>query len=492
MSGYRAVTGSSGQAPSAHSRRDSRDCRIESLRGIPKADVDLTAHVFIDRLGLPRATPSAAHPAEPLDRACTPGARAGLAAGLMLALRFVQARVLSIWGLIVAVALCPAQAFADFAIYSTLANFIAIAALLRFEAVFFQNSDSVRLGRAVRLSVAVGLAFLCLSALLIVAAEAAGWILASYGGLFLISLAGRAVMRLVSSEATAEGDFAALGNANILQALVQPVAMLLLIWLLEPSAWALIAADAIGHTVAAAYLVWRRRASLWHFVVRDAWSLPELARSAGRWRLAPGLLLPSALFSFGFTATPLLALPLLGDPLLVAHVALAMRLLDVPTQMFNAVSVPLVMSHLRHAPPARRQGRVRLITLALLASGCALFATIGLAAWTADPLLAGTEWAGAGSVVAIMAIFYTGIALVLPLHEMASLARRPQSQVATNAVALLAAAALISGVGTFSLLLLLCLCGVSLGRLLAHICFAWTRFGVDDGFGPGEPLIRGG
>ncbi len=452
----------------------------------------MTAHVFIDRLGLVRAAPAAPAPAEQLDQGCTPGAKAGLGAGLMLALRFVQARFLSIWGLIVAVALCPAQAFADFAVYATLANFVSLAALLRFEAVFFQNGDSARLGRAVRLSIAVGLAFLAVSSVMVIAAEAAGWVLASYGALFLISLAGRAVIRLVSSEATAEGDFAALGNTNILQALVQPAMMLVLIWLLEPSALALFSADAIGHAVAAAYLIWRRRTSLRRFVAGSAWSLSELMRSAGRWRLAPGLLLPSALLSFGFTATPLLALPLLGNPLLVAHVALAMRLLDVPTQMFNAVSVPLVLSHLRHAPAAKRQARVRLITLALLVCGCALFAAIGGVALLAEPLLEGTEWQGAGAVIAIMAVFYAGIALVLPLHEMASLTRRPQSQLATNAVALLTAGVLIASVGTFSMLLLSCLCVVSLGRLGAHICFAWTRFGVEDGYGPGEGFIRAG
>lgn len=486
------MTGSNGPISSVYSRGDSRDWRAESLRDLPEADVDLTAHVFIDRLGLPRAAPAAAAPAEPLDQGCTPGAKAGLAAGLMLALRFVQARFLSIWGLIVAVALCPAQAFADFAVYATLANFISIAALLRFEAVFFQTSDGVRLGRAVRLSIVVGTGFLGSAALLLLAAESAGWILASHAVLFLLSLAGRTVMRLVSAEATAEGDFAALGNANILQALVQPAMMLLLIWLLEPGALALVSADAIGHVVAAAYLIWRRRASLRRFVAAASWSLPELARSAGRWRLAPGLLLPSALLSFGFTVTPLLALPLLGDPLLVAHVALAMRLLDVPTQMFNAVSVPLVMSHLRHAPRAQRQMRVRLITLALLVSGCALFAGIGAMAWLADPLLDGTEWNGAGSVIALMAVFYTGIALVLPLHEMASLSRRPQSPVATNAIALVVAAALIAGIGSFSYLLLIGLCAVSLGRLLAHACFAWTRLAADEAHQPGGSLIRGG
>lgn len=486
------MTEPAGLSRKSSCRRGSFVVRDGSPANGSTMDVALT-HVFLERTAFARpASIAPSWPAESLDQACTPAAKAGIAAGLMLALRFVQARSLSIWGLIVAVALCPAQAFADFAVYSTLANFISIAALLRFEAVFFQSGDWARLGRAVRLAVAVGLGFLVLASLLIFAAESAGWILSSYGGLFLASLAGRAAMRLVSSEATAEGDFAALGNANILQAVVQPAAMLVLIWALDASAIALFAADAIGHCVASAYLIWRRRASLARLMAAGRWSLRELAQSAERWRMAPGLLLPSALLSFGFTATPLLALPLLNNPLLAAHVALAMRLLEVPTQLFSAVSVPLAMSSLRHADGAARQKRVRLITLALLVSGCLLFAILGAGALLLDPLLEGTEWQDVGPVIAIMAIFYAGIALVLPMHEMASLARRPQSHVATNALAMLAAAGLIASFGAYSPMLLLGLCAVSLARMFAHVCFAWTRFGGEDAPDSRQEAIRAG
>ena len=53
--------------------------------------------------------------------------RAGIRNGAMLALRFLQARFLSVWGLLLAAALCPPQVFADFAIFAALANFVSIA-----------------------------------------------------------------------------------------------------------------------------------------------------------------------------------------------------------------------------------------------------------------------------------------------------------------------------------------------------------------------------
>lgn len=440
----------------------------------------MTAHVMMERAAFPAgAAYGPAVPAEPVAADRAPAARVGLAAGLLLALRFVQARFLSVWGLLVAAALCPAQAFADFAVFSAFVSFVSIAALLRLEAIFFQNSSHERLGRAFRLALATGAGFLGLAALGVVAAVAAGKIAPAVGALFLVSLAGRAILRLVSAEAMAEGDFQAIGNGNVLQALVQPATMLLLIWTLGATSLSLFAADAIGHAVTAGYLLWRRRCALMMLVAPAFWSLHELVSSTHRWRAAPRLLLPSALLSYGFTVVPLMALPYGSNPMLAAHVALAMRLLEVPTQMFAAVSVPLVLNSLRTQSGVGRQGWVRILTLGLLAGAAVLFAAIAVAAMTADALLDATQWAGIGEIVAIMALFYGGIALVTPLHEITSLSRHPRRQVATNAVALLAAVLAMLWFDTLSLPLLCVIGLVSLARMLALIQFAWTGLGTE-------------
>lgn len=458
--------------------RDIREIREDNISELPAVDLDMAAHLILDRAAFPSGAPTAP-PAEAVPAERSPAAQAGLASGLLLAVRFVQARFLSVWGLLVAAALCPAQVFADFAMFSALANFVSIATLMRFEAVFFLNSDSDRLARAFRLALAAGACFIGASALAIAVAGAAGWIVAIYGALFLVSLTSRAVIRLISSEATAEGDFAAIGNTNVVQALVQPGMMILLIWPLGATSLALFAADAIGHTASAGYLIWRRRDALERLVRRGSWSRLELSESASRWRTAPSFLLPSALLSFGFMVVPLLALPYTTDHLLAAHVALSMRLLEVPTQMFAAVSVPLALSSLRASAPESRQSWVRLVTLGLMVAAAALFAAIALAALGADFVLNGTQWAGMGEVVAIMALFYGGIALVTPLHEIASLSRHPRRQVATNAVALVVVALVMAWFGVLSLPLLGAIGLVSVARMLAHVQFAWTRFGPD-------------
>lgn len=409
--------------------------------------------------------------------------RAGIRNGAMLALRFLQARFLSVWGLLLAAALCPPQVFADFAIFAALANFVSIATLLRFEAAFFQNSDRPRLGRAFRLALAAGVVVLGVMALAILFAAEHGWVLRGFGALFLISLASRAAIRLIMAEATAEGDFATIGNSNVVQALVQPGMMILLIWPLGPTALALFAADAFGHAVAALYLIWRRRHSLLRLMHPYRWSLAELVESGRLWRNSPTYLLPSALLSFGFSVAPLLALPLSSNPLLAAHVALATRLLEMPSQMFGAVTIPLVMSDLRKRQGKARQKRARLLTLGLLAIVAALFVAIAVFASGADVVLDGTKWEGVGEVMAVMALFYGCSALVGPLQEMGSLSSRPRRQMAANALALAAAAVVMWGFGTLSFALLVAIGLVSLARLVMHIQLTWTGIGAEPAIG---------
>ena len=402
----------------------------------------------------------------------------GFRNGAMLALRFVQARLLSVWGLLLAAALCPPKVFTDFAIFGALANFVSIVVLLRFEAVFFQSSDRMRLGRAFRLAVAAGTMFLAVATIAVLFVAAQGWVLRGFGALFLISLASRAAIRLLLAEATAEGDFATIGNSNVVQALVQPGMMILLIWPLGPVSLALFAADAFGHAVTACYLAWRRRHSLLRMLHPARWSLTELLAAGWQWRSAPTYLLPSTLLSFGFSVAPLLALPMSSDPVLAAHVVLAMRLLDMPAQMFGAVTTPLVMNDLRGHQDRDRQRRARLLTWVMMVGAIALFVAIALVAIGADLLvLDGTKWGGVGEVMAVMALFYGCSALVGPLQEMGAFSSRPRSQMSANALALIVIAIVIWSFGSLSPALLVAIGLVSLLRLLLHLRLTWTAIG---------------
>lgn len=179
--------------------------------------VDMAAHVTMDRAHLPHGRPALTIAA---GRRFVARRMPALGSAFLLGLRFIQARLISVWGLIIAAALCPPFVFAAFAVFSSAANFISIASLLRLEAVFFQNSDRARLGLAFRLAAAVGGAFLAITTLVLIGLAATGWVAPAVAFFFLVSLAARSVLRLLWSEATAEGDFRAIGNSNVVQAVI--------------------------------------------------------------------------------------------------------------------------------------------------------------------------------------------------------------------------------------------------------------------------------
>ena len=176
-------------------KRHGQPAGADDLPTAPAEDAEMAAQLALTRVSLAKDLIG------PASTAATPRAalssltqKTGFRDGAMLALRFVQARLLSVWGLLLAAALCPPKVFADFAIFAALANFISIAVLLRFEAVFFQNNDRLRLGRAFRLAVATGVVFLAVAAITTLFTAAQGWILRGFGALFLISLASRAAI----------------------------------------------------------------------------------------------------------------------------------------------------------------------------------------------------------------------------------------------------------------------------------------------------------
>ncbi len=207
------------------------------------------------------------------------------------------------------------------------------------------------------------------------------------------------------------------------------------------------------------------------------WSVESLVAAAYRWRDAPRALLPAALLAYGFSIAPILALPYASNALLAAHVALAMRLLDMPAQMFGTVSTPLALNRLRSYAGARRHFWVRALTIGLIAASIALFAASGLVGYLADGLLGGSKWEGVGDVIAIMSLFYCGIALVGPLQEIATLSRQPLWQVVTNALALPAMVGVMLWYGALTPALLVAIGAVSVARTLVHVVFIWLHLG---------------
>lgn len=438
----------------------------------------MVAHVILERASFPPSRPALAFAqGRRFVAKRVPALRQRFGSAAMLGLRFVQARLISVWGLLIAAYFCPPHIFTAFAVFSAAAAFVSLPALMRLEAVFFRSSDQSHLGLAFRLAMASGAAFLGLSAIVMSAIVALGWLPPAIALIFFLSLASRSILRLLWAEATAEGDFRAIGNSNLVQSVVQPIVMLLLIGLFGPKALALFLADALGNWVATLYLVVRRRANLLRLIHPRLWSLRGLASGMRLWSDAPRILLPSALLSFGFTAAPLLALPYAANPLLAAQVALAMRLLDMPTQMFGMVSGPLLMNGLRAQTGQRRRFWVRWAMLGLVAGTVGLFVPIAIIAQQFGGVFDGSKWAGVGDVIAVMSLFYAGIVLFNPLHDIAAMSRTTAWQLASHAIALIAIVTAILWFGALSRELLYVVGGISVARAAAHILFVWVGEG---------------
>lgn len=461
-------------SPDASSSAGEGDLRDDGLPDGPAVGMDMVAHVALERASFPprRPTLSLAQGRRFVARR-VPVLRQSIASALLLGLRFVQARLISVWGLLVAAYFCPPHVFAAFAVFSAAATFVSLPALLRLEAVFFRSGNRRELALAFRLALTSGVAFLALAGLALIVIVQLGWLPPLIGMVFFLSLSARTALRLLWSEATAEGDFRAIGNSNLVQAFLQPAAMLLLIGVFGPKALALFAADAVGHWVATLYLLIRRRANLRDLVHPRLWSMRGLSWGLLHWHDAPRILLPAAMLSFGFTAAPLLALPYADNSLLAAQVALAMRLLDMPTQMFGTVTGPLVMRTLRSGDRRRRRFWMRGATLALAAAAIGLFLAIAFGALTFGSVFDGSKWDGIGEVVAVMSLFYAGIALFNPVHDITTLARNTAWQLASHGIALIAIIAAILWFGALSHELLYALGAISVARAVTHVLFVW-------------------
>ena len=149
-----------------------------------------------------------------------------------------------------------------------------------------------------------------------------------------------------------------------------------------------------------------------------------------------------------------------------------------PTQMFGTVSIPLVLNRLRMHVGPRRRFWARIMTLGLTVGATVLFSAIAVASLMADQWLIGTQWQDLGEVVALLAAFYIGIAVLGPLQEEATLSRQPFWQVAINAVALVAIVAAMAWFRVLSPELLLTIGAISILRTLAHAAFIWLH--LDD------------
>lgn len=327
---------------------------------------------------------------------------------------------------------------ADFARFGALLAALTLASavqFLRYESTIVSAQGQAGLRSAIRLTALVGLAVwsaMAMGAWLAVRLDVVGSDLAM---LFLLALAGRAACRLVGRIVVRNGHFTLLGRATFALSAVQPVVVVLAFMLGSNGVYAMAMTDIVGNLAAGAYLVWRRRKSLLdacHLRPGDA-SVVSLALE---WRALPLVNLPSTALAAAFTSVPLLVVLNLADVTVAGHVALAFRLLDVPAQILAAAISPIAMNRFNRVGDSPRRGRDPALVIWLMLAVAAVFGAISIAAVGLEPWLFGTAWRGVSEFLPLVALFQGGVALALPLIEVAGLRRNQRDLFVVQAFAM--------------------------------------------------------
>ena len=338
----------------------------------------------------------------------------------MLGLRLIAARGMSVVTLIVAAWLVDIQAFADFGVYQTLATLAGIALFLRYDAAVVAARDQHESRTALHLCISIGIVLWLACAVASLSAGAAGWVRGDLALLLPFSILARGLLRLTYARITGESDFVGLGRTILIQAILQPIALLILVLYQLEDVLCFVFADLIGHGSAVAYLLWRHRKQLRGLLKN--WSSKAIFEAAERWKSLPLYNLPGSFFSIAFIMSPLLITPMAAGPIFAGHTALAYRIFDVPTQVIAAASTPIFLN-LRPSIERRTPifGRSTLLGLVLLV-GVAYAAMAGILI-LADPYMTETALAGLTDVIPVIAVFHLFVALANPLNDSCALIR---------------------------------------------------------------------
>lgn len=362
----------------------------------------------------------------------------GAAAGL--AWRLITARLLSSLGALFAAAMYGPRTFAFMGLYLAAVKLVSLVLFLRYESAALAGESERETLAAVRLCSAVALAvmMLCLPALAL--GVYLGWIPPVFAPLLVLSVGARGLLRLGGILANRAGDFGTLGRATTVQAVVQPLVLVALCQTHLHGATVMALSDIAGYGIAALVTVAPHRRVLLAALVAPI-SGADLIALAKRWSCLPLLNLPGALFSAGFTALPLIALPLLVDHDTAGYAALAVRILEIPAHLVGAAATPIILHRLSTGAVGLRRPFARQAVAALTLVAAVIFGGAVVMSYAIDPFLSETHWHGLAAIIPVLAVFYAGVTLAGPFTEVGSLFKEQRLLAAINGIALAAAMA---------------------------------------------------
>lgn len=390
--------------------------------------------------------------------------RTPLRVAIGLAWRFVAARLLSVGGLIVAAAIYGPPGFALFGAYLAVLNVTAAGLFLRYEGAVMAARGEREAAVALRLCLLAGLAVCAASLPILAGLVAARVVPPLFAVMFVAALAARGLLKLALTQATRAGAYRVSGRANLVQAVVQPGTLILMLQAPLHAATVMVFADLVGHATAAAVAAWSQRRGLRAALARvDRADLRAVAR---HWASLPLLNLPATLFASAFAALPLVCVPLLVDMQVAGQLALAYRVLDLPTQLVGTATVPILLNRLGARAGAERRRFARRALIGIAGVVAVIYGGIVGVALFAEPWLAATRWHGLAEGILLLVAFQAGLAMTGPFAEAASVFRGQRLMAAVHGGALVAGLAVFALAGGTLGLALGLLAAVSLMRAL--------------------------
>lgn len=352
---------------------------------------------------------------------------------------FLSSRLVSIGGLIVFSYFSGPEPFAAFGVYVAAATVLWIVVGGRYDQAIVFAADDAEADALAALSLLIGLVMVAVTALgVVVLAAAAIPLPASLDQsaallLLPLSLAFRLTSRIALNRATREGAFVAFARAMQGQAVTQAATQVGLLALGVEPVLCLAAADALGHAAATLFVrPWFGPRA------RRAWSAPQMAAAAARWRQMPAWNLPTSLMSVLALTLPAFVLPLGYPPAVAGQIVFAMRLLELPSNIVRSAASPVMQKALKDAgDPARVVARS---LASLIVAAAAVFCGIAVAGLVAHPLFAATRWELAAEAAAWLAPFYVGLTVSAPLIGLVTGFRSERSALPVHAAFLAAMA----------------------------------------------------
>jgi hypothetical protein len=354
-----------------------------------------------------------------------------------IAVYLLLVRVLSAFGFLVALWLCPIQIFANLSVYLASISLASLAVFGRFELLIVEAQDERKCADAFHLCIIT--AAIVIGATFAVTLAIQPAFLSNFSAIFACSLTMRACLRLGLTLATRNGTYDRAVKALLPHTIGQPAVLLCLIYTGYNPLLAFVLSDFAGHLIAAVCVSASEWLAIRPLLLRRI-SLQRIRALAARNVGLPTMNLGAVASAFAFATAPLFFLSGLSNGVLAGTFALLFRVLDIPTYLTNSSVGPILMKEVADCGRGNSRKIPGSMFLLPIVVATIVFGSISLGGLTVSDLQLAPSWQMALTLLPVVALFQAGVAATNPLIDIATLAGRQHGLLTLNLTSVMLAA----------------------------------------------------